>query len=169
MHHQRWCRYGDPLVKRNMRGEPALARFEAQMDRNGPVPKNRPDLGPCWVWKKPRVNGYGTIRPIGGGPMVAAYLFAYEHFVGPVPAGLELDHLCRNRACVNPAHLEPVTRRENTLRGETIPAMHAAKTHCPKGASLRCREHVRRPQQAERPLLPHVPSGESPQALGSLR
>jgi HNH endonuclease len=54
----------------------------------------------------------------------------YRLLVGPVPEGLELDHLCRNRACVNPAHLEPVSHRENVLRGASFAAINAVKTHC---------------------------------------
>jgi hypothetical protein len=62
-----------------------------------------------------------------------AYRITYETLVGPVPNGLELDHLCRVRACVNPGHLEPVTHRVNTLRGETVAARNARATHCPAG------------------------------------
>lgn len=62
-----------------------------------------------------------------------AHRWAYEYFIGPIPDGLHLDHLCRNRRCVNPTHLEPVTVRENLLRGVGPSAMHARKTHCPAG------------------------------------
>lgn len=62
--------------------------------------------------------------------------FAYERWVGQTPKGLQLDHLCRNRACVNPKHLEPVTSRVNTLRGVGITAQCASKTHCKNGHLL---------------------------------
>lgn len=65
--------------------------------------------------------------------MVLAHRWAYEYFVGPIPEGLTIDHLCRNRLCCNPAHLEVVTQRENTLRGESVSALAARRTHCPKG------------------------------------
>lgn len=65
-----------------------------------------------------------------------AHRWSYEHHVGPIPDGLHIDHLCRNRACVNPDHLEPVTRAENVLRGMGQSALNARKTHCPKGHPL---------------------------------
>lgn len=96
-----------------------------------------PDGDGCWIWQASiGRDGYGRFYPGGGAPsgvMVKAHRFSYELHVGPIPHDLDMDHLCRNRACVNPSHLEPVTRRENLLRGDTFPARNIAKTHCPKG------------------------------------
>ena len=106
--------------------------FWAKVDKDGPVPAYAPHLGPCWIWKASKTStGYGQyfdgVRPLG------AHRWAYRHFVGPVPVGLHLDHLCRVRHCVNPAHLEPVTCRENIMRGTGASARAAAATHCPQG------------------------------------
>lgn len=86
----------------------------------------------CWQWTGfLNHDGYG--RAWMHGKHVMAHRFTYEALVGPIPAGLVIDHLCRNRSCVNPAHLEPVTLGTNLHRGDTITSRNAAKTHCPQG------------------------------------
>jgi hypothetical protein len=87
----------------------------------------------CIIWEgKARVDGYGRKR-VGGRKQVLAHRYVYEREVGPVPEGMTLDHLCRVRDCVNPAHLEPVPFRENVLRGVGPTARNAHKTHCEHG------------------------------------
>jgi hypothetical protein len=97
-----------------------------------------PELGPCWLWTGAISKGYGRFGitiAFKSYRMLQAHRWAYEYWIGLIPAGLELDHLCRVRACVNPNHLEPVTTRINLLRGRGISARNAAKTHCPEGHS----------------------------------
>ena len=90
----------------------------------------------CWIWNGSLYpSGYGQFF-IKTGKTGPAHLWAYEHFIGKKPAGLDLDHLCRNRACCNPNHLEPVTRSENALRGigpGLVRERMKSVTHCPKG------------------------------------
>ena len=109
---------------------PAEERFWEKVDRSG---------GPnaCWKWTAGTDgNGYGQFYPTRD-KVVPAHRFAYELMIGPIPAGLELDHVkargCTSKRCVNPAHLEPVTHRENTLRGNSLSARRARQTHCIRG------------------------------------
>jgi len=124
-HYQRWAKFGDPIG-------PTLAdKFWAKV--------NKTDT--CWLWTattngKP---GYGSFcgselrYENGSRHKVLAHRFAYELLVGPIPAGMELDHLCRVRLCVNPGHLEPTDHRTNTLRGESPPALQARRMECTRG------------------------------------
>jgi hypothetical protein len=91
--------------------------------------------GDCWVWKGPvATNGYGKAA-ICKKPVLPHRAF-YEHFKGPIAPGMQIDHLCKNKLCVNPAHLDQVTPRENTLRGDGPAARNAKKTHCLAGHEL---------------------------------
>ena len=91
------------------RGAPLAERLDARLDKTGD----------CWLWTGSRTaKGYGTIH-VGGreGQTLYVHRLQYERHVGPIPDGLYLDHLCRVRHCGNPSHLEPVTNRQNVLRG----------------------------------------------------
>lgn len=86
----------------------------------------------CWVPRKqPKTHGY--VYVMSSGVIHRAHRLIYETLVGPIPDGLQIDHLCRNRPCINPLHLEPVTARQNSLRGQTFAARRAAQTHCLRG------------------------------------
>lgn len=94
----------------------------------------QPD-GACWEWpySKDR-HGYGRTR--FDGRSQGAHRVVYQLLVGQIPDGLDLDHLCRTPACVNPAHLEPVTRRENLLRGNHLTMVTRREQRCQRGHSL---------------------------------
>lgn len=85
----------------------------------------------CWLWIASVSSGYGYFQYAG--KREPAHRVSYKLFRGSIPKGLQIDHLCRVRRCVNPEHLEAVTVRENVLRGNGPTARHARKTHCPRG------------------------------------
>lgn len=88
----------------------------------------------CWVWTDKPDNGYGRFWLNKKSEL--AHRFSYLIWVGSIPLDKQLDHLCRNRGCVNPKHLEPVSIAENVLRGEGLSAKNARKTHCKMGHEL---------------------------------
>ena len=94
----------------------------------------RVDGDGCWMWLG-HIDpaGYGRIKKPGSRVPSYTHRVSYELHVGPIPPGLQIDHLCRNRACLNPAHLEVVTLVENVMRGFGLPARNARKTHCKHG------------------------------------
>lgn len=117
-HYAVWYRtQGGPLTP------PSLQRFMAKVQEN---PSG------CWVWVAGLDrHGYGRFK--FGGRVQGAHRVAWLLMRGPIPDGMHIDHLCRNPSCVNPDHLEPVTKRTNTLRGISGPGTNSRKTHCISG------------------------------------
>lgn len=91
-------------------------RFWAKVNKNGPTPIHNPELGPCWIWTGAiGKKGYGQFRYKDR--MVQAHRFIYEKLVGPIHQGLQIDHICYNKACIRYlGHIEPVTSSENIRR-----------------------------------------------------
>lgn len=129
-HYQRRNRHGSTAYHR-----PTVEqRFWQKVNKNGPLPRWAPFLGPCWIWTaSENGHGYGQFRGAGADPSGNAHRFSYSMLVGSIPDGLHIDHLCRVKLCVNPMHLEPVTVRENLLRGMGWAGEFARRTHCVHG------------------------------------
>ena len=125
-HYKRFRKYGDPLGY-HPGGilAPVEERFWSRVTKG-------PD---CWVWTGPKSDaGYGHFR--ANGREWLAHRYSYTATKGAIPAGLEIDHLCRNRGCVRPEHLEAVTHKENMWRG-IAPAIAVARTNiCARGHVL---------------------------------
>lgn len=106
---------------------PVEPRLWAQIDKNGPAPDFRPELGPCWLWTGCLdTKGYGQIRI--NGRMELVHKVVWKILRGSFPEGLEQDHLCRVPRCANPDHFEWVTHQENCRR-----SAWGLRTHCAKG------------------------------------
>jgi HNH endonuclease len=136
-HYKRWSLYGDPLfVKTSQsRARPVEELFWRHVDKHGP--------DDCWPWKAFTRGGYGRFTV--GGENLQAHRVAYTLAVGPIPDGLQIDHMCHrpedcaggndcpHRRCCNPAHLEPATSRDNSLRGGNACAVNSRRTRCKNG------------------------------------
>jgi HNH endonuclease len=112
----RHCVNPDHLRALRDRIRPAVERFWPNVEKTAT----------CWLWRAHLNGGYGYFR--AGGQPIRAHVFAYRLLVGSIPKGRDLHHLCEVPACVNPAHLEPLTRREHSLRSRP-----ARRQHCPRG------------------------------------
>lgn len=127
MHYRRWRLTGD-LGKLPLTTE---ERFWSKVNTIGPIPDYAPHLGACWVWTAQcSPDGYGRFQ-IASQQSKLAHRFAWELVYGIIPIGLQIDHLCRVRNCVNPMHHELVTPEENRLRGNIN--QNVGKTHCLHG------------------------------------
>lgn len=131
-----------------------MAQLPIQTNRGHDVPKYKTEThrflakvlvgDECWQWTgSGTLNGYGQFAVRGR--KIYAHRYMYDLLVAPIPSGMQLDHLCRVRRCVRPDHLEPVTARENQLRGNGVGGRNAAKTHCVNGHPFDAQNTYHRP------------------------
>lgn len=137
-HYARCMRYGSPT-----------AQPVPEADQRFWIRVNKQAAHECWLWTGNTTGGTKT-HPYGrlsiDGVHKLAHRYAYELLVGPIPEGMELDHRCRRTLCVNPAHLDPVTHKENTLRGIAMSSINARKKHCVHGHPFSEENTIRRPE-----------------------
>ena len=120
MHHTRWLRHGNPETKLYLKKE--ISRFMSFVSQTRG----------CWHWTGCLTSGYGRFNrsaEVGYKLLQLAHRFSWEYFIGPIPDGMQIDHLCRVRNCVNPYHLEVVSCKQNIQRG----LVTRSKRYCPKG------------------------------------
>lgn len=118
MHYRRYQRHGSPFVSSRIVGDD-VARFESYIVP-GSIPTHATELGACWLWTGAVTkDGYGVME-VQDLPTASAHRWSYRHHIGALVDGLELDHLCRVRRCVNPYHLEQVTHVVNISRSNAL-------------------------------------------------
>jgi hypothetical protein len=135
-----------PTRKLRVMVDPIAERFWLHVNKFGPLPDGRPDLGPCWLRTAGRMSSNGYSNFVAAGKQHVAHRIAYEWLVGAIPDDHDLDHLCHNfdltcpggvecwhRMCVNPDHLEPVPHRTNILRGKHPNVINARSGACMAG------------------------------------
>jgi len=162
----RYMRSTPPAERSPVARPTDVDRFMSFVNTMGPVARNDPSLGRCWIWDGGTTRGYGIFW--AAGTSHRAHVWSYKQWVGAVPEGLDLDHFaCDRTSCVNWAHVRPATHRVNILRSTGPAAINAEKTQCPaehkydeantrvnsegKRVCLKCvRERDREAKRAER-------------------